>query len=248
MPARVNTCVFAGPTLHRESLPAGIRRFGPAVMGSVFRAVEAGFRRVGIVDGVFGNAPSVWHKEILYAMADGVEVVGAASMGALRAAELSEFGMIGCGTIFRLFRSGRWSDDDEVAVIHADEELDYRPLSETMSNVRFTLRALRKAGVVDRSVENELVRRMKGRHFSARTREALFEDAVLLWGERDARRIADRFDRDYVDLKRYDARKLLGYLARSPSIEPHPIRSRFLTTGHWREQFEIRLAEVPPLR
>jgi hypothetical protein len=63
------TCIFAGPTLHRQAIPSGIERFGPAVMGAIFRAVEAGYRRIAIVDGAFGNVPSIWHKEILFAIA-----------------------------------------------------------------------------------------------------------------------------------------------------------------------------------
>jgi hypothetical protein len=244
----VNTCVFAGPTLYRELWPAGIRRFGPAAMGSVFRAVEAGFRRVGIVDGLFGNAPSVWHKEILYAISAGVEIVGAGSMGALRAAELSGFGMIGIGRIFRLFRSGLWSDDDEVAIIHASEELDYFPLSETMANVRFTLRRLRRSGYIDRLVATELVRSMKARHFSQRTRDALREDATLFVGRDAAARFTDEFERRYVDVKRLDAQMLLAYLSQPNGTAQPPQARAFPATGHWREQFKTSLADVPPLR
>ena len=43
---------------------------------------------IGIIDGYFERVPSVWHKEILWAMAEGIHVFGSASMGALRAAEL----------------------------------------------------------------------------------------------------------------------------------------------------------------
>ena len=88
-------------------MPDGISRYGPVALGSVYRAVEAGYRRIGIVDGLFGNFPAVWHKEILFAIASGVEVSGAASMGALRAAELSRFGMIGSGRIYRMFTDRR---------------------------------------------------------------------------------------------------------------------------------------------
>ena len=42
-------------------------------------------RAIGIIDGYFQQVPSVWHKEILWAMAQGVHVFGSASMGALRA-------------------------------------------------------------------------------------------------------------------------------------------------------------------
>src|SRR4029079_10840709 len=65
--ADMKTCLFVGPTLSGETIASGIQRFGPVAMGSVFRAVEAGYLRIGIVDGYFGNVPSVWHKEILFA-------------------------------------------------------------------------------------------------------------------------------------------------------------------------------------
>ena len=74
-------------------LPAGPARGPPA--------------RIAIIDGLFEQVPAVWHKELLFAMARGVEVSGAASMGALRAAELHAFGMIGVGPTFAAYKSGR---------------------------------------------------------------------------------------------------------------------------------------------
>lgn len=244
----MKTCIFAGPTLFREPCPVGMRRYGPAALGSVFRAVEAGFRRIGIIDGLFGNAPSVWHKEVLYAVGAGAEVVGAGSMGALRAAELSGFGMIGIGTIYRLFRSGAWTDDDEVAVLHAGEELGYCPLSETMANIRFTLRGLRRLGIIDRAVERDLVQSMKALHFSGRTREALDDQARAILGSTRAAAFVGEFELRYVDAKRIDARALLVYLSRPFGAVQSRRRRRFRPTGHWREQFETALADVPPLR
>ena len=64
---------------------------------------------------------------------------GAASMGALRAAELAAFGMEGVGAIFEAFREGVLEDDDEVAVIHGPAEFGYPVLSEAMVNIRRTL-------------------------------------------------------------------------------------------------------------
>jgi hypothetical protein len=244
----VKTCIFAGPTLFRVPTPPGISRYGPVAMGSVFRAVEAGYRRVGIVDGYFGNTPSVWHKEILYAISQGVEVVGAASMGALRAAELCQFGMVGIGRIFRLFRMGLWTDDDEVAVLHATAELGYCPLSDTMANIRFTLRRLRRRGFAPREVETELLSRMKARHFSKRTREELGFEATSLLGRQDAQNLMDDFEREYVDVKKDDAQTLVAYLNRMPADKQREIRHDFLATGHWRGQFEKALKDVPPLR
>jgi len=244
----VKSCLFVGPTLHGEAVPSGISRFGPAAMGSVFRAVEAGYRRVGIVDGHFGNVPSVWHKEILFALSKGVEVIGAASMGALRAAELHRFGMIGVGRIYRLFRCGLLTDDDEVAVIHAPEALAFCPLSEAMINVRFTLRKLRRLGRLNAASEQALLRHMKSLHFSARTSEELARHASGIVGSDEGRRIASDYVRQYFDVKRADARALVGSMDRSAAASRPRLRWRFPATVHWRKQFEREIADVPPLR
>jgi hypothetical protein len=103
---------------------------------------------IGLVDGYFARVPAVWHKEILWAMSQGIHVFGAASMGALRAAELAAFGMEGVGAIFEQYRSGALIDDDEVAIVHAGADRGYQPLSEAMVNVRATLAAAERAGVI----------------------------------------------------------------------------------------------------
>ena len=61
---------------------------------------------IGLVDGRYEDIAAVWHKEILYAIEQGALVFGAASMGALRAAECADFGMIGVGAVFERYRSG----------------------------------------------------------------------------------------------------------------------------------------------
>ena len=244
----MKSCLFVGPTLHGEAAPSGVQRFGPAAMGSVFRAAEAGYRRIGIIDGYFGNVPSVWHKEILFALSKGVEVSGAASMGALRAAELHPFGMIGVGRIYRLFRSGLVTDDDEVAVIHAPEALAFCPLSEAMVNVRFTLRKLRRLSLLKAATEQALVRHMKSLHFSARTLEELARHASSIVGGEEAERIANGYAREYVDVKRADAQALVRSIVRSTSTSRPPLQWRFPATGHWLKQFERQIADVPPLQ
>ena len=217
-------------------------------MGSVFRAVEAGYRRIGIVDGHFGNVPSVWHKEILFAISKGVEVTGAASMGALRAAELYPFGMIGVGRIYRLFRSGLLNDDDELAVIHAPEELGFCPLSDAMVNVRFTLRRQRRLGVVDTRTEQALVRHMKSLHFSGRTRGEFERHVLRIVGHQEAGRIVGSYAREYVDAKRADAQALVRWITRRAPTS-RPLREwRFPATRYWHKQFEREIADVPPLQ
>lgn len=132
--------VFVGPSLDldtaRRTLDAHYHP--PAANGDVVRAVTGGARMIGIIDGYFEWTLSVWHKEILWALTQGTHVLGAASMGALRAAELAPFGMRGVGRIFELYRDGVLEDDDEVAVAHEPGE-GYAVASDALINIRCTL-------------------------------------------------------------------------------------------------------------
>ena len=130
-----------------------------------------------MIDGYFERVPAVWHKEILWALSRGIHVFGAASMGALRAAELYPFGMIGVGAIFEAFRDGQLEDDDEVAIVHADADHGYRPLSTPMVDIRATLAAAERDGVLRPDQRAVLEADLKGRHYAERHDAALLERA-----------------------------------------------------------------------
>ena len=88
----MTTCVFLGPSLALEEARACLDAtyLPPARRGDLRAAAEAhGATRLVLLDGYFEQVPSVWHKEILWALDRRLEVWGAASMGALRAAELA---------------------------------------------------------------------------------------------------------------------------------------------------------------
>ena len=119
----------------RNSTPCTYRPYRRA---NVHRVALKRPAAIGIIDGYFESVPSVWHKEVLWAMARGIHVFGAASMGALRAAELDAFGMEGVGAIYEAFRDGYLEDDDEVAVSHGPMEVGYPVLCEAMVNIRRT--------------------------------------------------------------------------------------------------------------
>ncbi len=96
--------VFLGPSLDRESaeriLPAEYRP--PAQRGDVLGAVRDGATIICLIDGVFHQESAVGHREILSAIKGGARVIGASSMGALRAAEMDTLGMEGVGEIYRM--------------------------------------------------------------------------------------------------------------------------------------------------
>jgi len=245
-PRGSESCVFVGPTRVRKALYPGIDFYPPAALGSVFRAAEAGYRRIGIIDGFFGNTPSVWHKEVLYVISKGIEVAGAASTGALRAAELAPYGMRGIGKIYRLYRTAAIADDDEVCVTHAIAELDFMPLSEPMISIRYTLRDLRHAGVVTRDEEAAIAAELKTAHFAERTLERIRSAFARHLPEARAVVGFEGFMKARRDAKGEDGEYLLRWLS-GPSREAPRPEWQFPRTVHWVHQFEDRIADVPEL-
>ncbi|MCR1785885.1 TfuA domain-containing protein [Nocardioides carbamazepini] len=108
-----------------------------------------------IIDGNFHQERAVRHKEILVLLDAGVSVHGCSSLGALRAAELCRYGMVGHGTVFARFRSGELEGDDEVAVAQASAD-DVRAVSVPMVRVREWVALAAETGVLggnDRAAE-----------------------------------------------------------------------------------------------
>ena len=110
------------------------------------------------MDGVFASSPATWHKEILLALEDGITVYGASSMGALRAAELAPFGMVGVGQIYEAYQDGVYTDDDEVALLHGPARSDYRELSEAMVNIRATVAHAVACGIITAESAGRVIR------------------------------------------------------------------------------------------
>ena len=106
--------VFLGPSLDQAAaekiLPA--HYLPPARRGDLLAEAEKGATINGLIDGVFHQESAVAHREILAAVKKGVRVVGASSMGALRAAEMDTLGMVGIGEIYRMYKSGELESDD----------------------------------------------------------------------------------------------------------------------------------------
>ncbi|HUS32015.1 MAG TPA: TfuA-like protein, partial [Kofleriaceae bacterium] len=198
-PSTGRTLVFVGPTLSadevRERLPdADVRP--PAAVGDILRAAhESGVRRIALIDGYFERMAAVWHKEILIAIERGIEVWGAASMGALRAAELEAFGMRGVGTIYGWFKQGVITADDEVAVAHMPAEYRYKAVSDALVNIRYTLAVAADEGKLAPKVAAEILAKAKATFYRERVWSKLCSTKLAL-----------------VDLKADDARRLLAKL------------------------------------
>ncbi len=224
-------CVFTGPTLTPADAAAVLdaEYLPPAAVGDVYRAARSRPWAIGIVDGFFENRPSVWHKEVLWALAQGVHVFGAASMGALRGAELAPFGMVGVGAIFEAYRDGTIEDDDEVAVLHGPAELGYLQLSEAMVNIRATLDAAVAADVVAPAVAGQLVAMAKALYWKERSYERLLSAAAARQlTAADLAALRRWLPQGQVNRKRLDAVAMLQAIAAARDADPRPHRAGFV--------------------
>ncbi|AUX45898.1 hypothetical protein SOCE26_073980 [Sorangium cellulosum] len=231
-------CIFTGPTLPAAEGQQQIDAIflPPAAQGDIYRAALERPVAIGLIDGYFERVPSVSHKEILWAMAQGVHVLGASSMGALRATELSLFGMEGVGAIYEAYASGALDADDEVAVAHASAEDGYRPLSEAMVNLRATLRAAEGAGVISGSTRERLEELSRGLFYPDRCYPILLRRAAqegLPPAQIEALRAF--LPEGRVDQKRADALALLQVLRErfEGGSKPKQVRYHFEPTDAW---------------
>ncbi|HET9955115.1 MAG TPA: TfuA-like protein [Polyangiaceae bacterium] len=236
-------CIFLGPSLAieeaRRLLPEATF-LPPAKMGDICTLASSHDPPdvIGVIDGVFEQVPSVWHKEILFAISRGIQVYGASSMGALRAAELHPFGMRGVGRVFEAYACGEYEDDDEVAVVHAAASAGHKPLSEAMVNIREGLRLARQDGLIDDPTHQSLIDMAKGQFYPERSWRGLFR-LVSQSGIAKERltRLAEFIAERDPNIKRADAMALLERVRAdvATAAPPYEPDYQFSSTVFWKK-------------
>lgn len=207
------THVFLGPSLDSETARQYLweAHYHPPIQcGDIVRLLRWPVKHIIIIDGLYEQVPAVWHKEIMLAIDQGIEVYGAASMGALRAAELHPYGMIGVGDVFQAFLTNQLNDDDEVAVLHQGVDQHLKPINDAMVNIRVTLEAAYQQQVVDALIKQELIDWCKSQFYPKRSlRQAIDRpesqdrcNKLRLWLAKNG----------MVDVKRQDAIAVLSHV------------------------------------
>jgi len=214
--------IFAGPSLYGAEIDEPSLTFRPpAGQGDVLRATLQGATAIGLIDGVFGSAASVWHKEILHALSLGVRVLGAASMGALRAAECVRFGMEPIGKIAADYASGRLDDDAAVALTFGPAELGFCPVSEPVVDIRDKLEQMTAAALISEQEATAITAATNRLHYAERTLTFLMQEAFP--GSPDR---ADQIRRSYISIgpgaKQRDALALLTAIREEAPAKPLP--------------------------
>ena len=224
--------IFLGPTLGQEAarsiLDADYRP--PAAHGDIYRLLAQGPPPavIGLVDGYFQSVPAVRHKEILWALSRGVHVFGAASMGALRAVELADFGMVGVGDVFAAYRDGVIEDDDEVAVEHAPSAAGFTALCDPLVNIRATLRRARDEGVIGSGSHDRLIIAAKRMFYRHRTYRMLLQQAGAIGvSQPELVALEAWLPTGRVDQKRADAVAMLQRIREFSATNPAPFEPSF---------------------
>ncbi|MCA1443677.1 TfuA-like protein [Ensifer sp. IC4062] len=204
--------VFLGPTLRLAEAEAVLDAIylQPAAQGDILLAAHAFHpRAMVLIDGQFEDRPAVRHKEILWAMAQGIAMIGAASMGALRAAELDAFGMIGVGLIYRWYRRWRLGPDDAVAVHSGPAELGFPPLTDALVDLQRTSSSLMRRGLIGAAERDLLTTIAREMNFRERSFDAVLRAAW--WRDDEVKKLRN----EIVRQKKRDA---LLALHRAPAL------------------------------
>ena len=206
--------VFLGPSLgHAEAraICPDAEYFPPIRYADLYALTCEPPGQALIIDGVFHDSTPVWHREILQLLQSGWRVLGAASMGALRALELEPYGMIGLGLVFDWYRSGKIEGDDEVALLHGVPEMDYQPLTLALVDVRYALDELAAEGVLTPRTVSGVLSEFKCVGHENRTRSALLALVKARGG--DAAAVESRLSNRSGSVKARDARHALRVFA-----------------------------------
>src|SRR6266566_1302196 len=165
----MKTIVFSGPSLSEAEVQrlAACIHAPPIKRGDLEAAGD--YDVFVILDGEFGQNLSVTPKEILAVLDRGKTVIGASSMGALRASELDRAGMIGVGWVYDYFRRSAVRRDADVALVYSP--FDFKPMTVPMVDVEYWMEQAVGAGLIANRERTLLLKTARKVFFAERTPE-----------------------------------------------------------------------------
>jgi hypothetical protein len=169
--APMKTIVFSGPSIAEAEVHrlAACSHAPPIKRGDL--DTNEDYDVFVILDGEFGQSMSVSPKEILAVLARGKTVIGASSMGALRASELDRSGMIGVGWVYDYFRRGAVRRDADVALVYSP--FDFKPITVPMVDLEYWMEQASAAGLIGNRERSLLLKAARGIFFADRTPDRL---------------------------------------------------------------------------
>lgn len=170
----MKTIVFSGPSISEAEVQrlAACTHAPPIKRGDL--AAFDDYDVFVILDGEFGQNLSVTPKEILAVLDRGKTVIGASSMGALRASELDRSGMIGVGWVYDYFRRSAVRRDADVALVYSP--FDFEPMTVPMVDVEYWMEQTSAAGWIRNKERTLLLKLARSIFFADRTLDRLVSE------------------------------------------------------------------------
>lgn len=179
----MKTIVFFGPSIAEAEVQrlASAATHAPPIKRGDLAAVGE-YDVIVILDGEFGQNLSVSPKEILAVLERGKTVIGAASMGALRASELDRCGMIGVGWVYDHFRRSAIRRDADVALVYSP--FDFKPMTVPMVDLEYWMERAAAAGQIQDKERALLLKVARNIFFADRTMDQLMGSLRRAVGDR----------------------------------------------------------------
>lgn len=216
--------IFIGPTTP-NNIPADAIILPPAQQGDIAAAALQGPDTLILIDGLYHQNLAPWHKEILFALEQGCRVIGAASLGALRAVECARYGAEAVGVIAEWYANESCTDDADVAVAHAPVAEGSKCHTIPIVNLRATLEALAADGLFRFPDIPGILDQARSIYFAERTWETLrpiFDSLGKLE--------FDWVHHNYIDQKTRDAEAAIRHAATVAA--PAPTLPETIHTAH----------------
>lgn len=245
--------VFAGDTVQLSFLATAFADEAdrilfrpPAGLGDVWRYIRADVSAMVVIDCRYGNAPSLWHREIRSALEAGIAMVGAGGIGALRAAEMNGRSMTGVGKVYERVQKGLLEADDEV--LSGSDGF-------ALVSLRMVLEQALEAGVITDDELGSLLEQVTARFYSDRTWQLVDRWMQNSLAPQGYGNVAGFIEKHAVDPRAADGVDAVGLaLSRIPGAGGTPVaadpvtdlvRPKWRMSEMYHRFFVVREEEVP---
>lgn len=178
--------VFAGPSLPTnpdltwEALLERMQIRPPAQEGDILAVIDDRPRTLVLIDSYYFDGcdytvAAIKPQELISAITAGIQIIGAASMGAIYAAELSQYGVVGVGQVFEWFRDGILQGSNELVILHLPEEFGYQHVTIALVEVRYALQQLVNYRLVSSSSSQSFIQAIKELPFIERSLDIILQ-------------------------------------------------------------------------
>ena len=203
--------VFVGPTAAKVKDKLSFidkKRFTlyPPIKRNDISELSDDYDTIVIVDGLFHSVPAVGHIEIRKALFRKT-IYGCSSMGAIRAYEMRNLGMVGYGEVYNMFFNDDDFMDDELAHLHGPGP-DYIWFSYPLVNLRFFFNKLVYLNVINNVQMESVFNQLKLRYYGDRT-DSLLEILLSRYIEKPEAKVLIRKYIPETNIKSKDFLNLL---------------------------------------